>query len=98
MGSYYIHSQNLFLVTMPRIRAELGKKGFKYFSPYVWNQHQNELHLKDLFLWVSLNKYFTFYISKDLHVNVFDGLFDYTAELVVGLFFCLYMLEIADVL
>lgn len=28
----------------------------------------------------------------------FDGLFDYTAELVVGLFFCLYMFEITDVL
>lgn len=51
-GTYQLRSEDLFLLTVPKVRTELGKRAFSYAAPFTWNQLQNELKLKEL---VSIN-------------------------------------------
>ncbi len=45
MGIYCLCSQDLFLLTVPKVYNELGKSLFKYAAPSAWNQMQNYLNL-----------------------------------------------------
>ena len=51
-GSYRLRSENFFLLTVPKVRTELGKRAFSYAAPQAWNLLQTELKLREL---VSLN-------------------------------------------
>ncbi len=45
---YCLCSQDLFLLTVPKVRTELEKGSFKYAAPSAWNQLQNDLNLQEL--------------------------------------------------
>lgn len=51
-GSYRLRSENFFLLTVPKVRTDLGKRAFSYAAPQAWNLLQTELKLREL---VSLN-------------------------------------------
>ena len=53
-GNYGLRSQDTMLMTVPRVRTELGKKAFMFSAPFAWNSLQNELKLQDL---VTLNEF-----------------------------------------
>ncbi len=48
MGSYCLHSQDVFLLTVPKVRTEPGKRAFKYAAPLAWNQLQNYWNFQEL--------------------------------------------------
>ena len=54
--SYSLRSQDLFLLSVPEVRTERGKKAFKCAAPSAWNSLQNDLRLQEL---VSLNTFKT---------------------------------------
>ena len=47
-ASYNLRSQDLFLLSVPKVRTELGKKAFRFAAPHAWNELQKDLKLKDL--------------------------------------------------
>ncbi len=51
-GQYSLRSQDFFLLSVPNVRTEIGKRAFSYSAPSARNLLQKNLKLKDL---VSLN-------------------------------------------
>ena len=51
-GQYSLRSQDLFMLSVPNARTEIGKRAFGYSAPSAWNLLQNDLKRKEL---VSLN-------------------------------------------
>lgn len=48
IGSYNLRSQELFLLSVPKARTELGKRAFRYAAPTAWNELQGSLNLQEL--------------------------------------------------
>ncbi len=46
--SYSLRSQEFFLLSVPVVRTELGKKLFKFAAPFAWNKLLIKLQLKEL--------------------------------------------------
>ncbi len=59
--NYGLRSQDYYLLSIHKVRTNMGKRTFSYAAPFDWNQLQDKLCLKQL---VSLN-YFRC-ILKDL--------------------------------
>lgn len=47
-GSYNLRSQNLLLLSIPKVQTEQGKKAFKFAAPFAWNELQKDLKLSEL--------------------------------------------------
>lgn len=47
-GTYGLRSQDLYLLSVPKVRTELGKKAFRFAAPSSWNDLQKELKLNEL--------------------------------------------------
>lgn len=46
--SHGLRSQDFIMMSVPRVRTELGKKAFKYAAPSSWNLFQMDLRLTEL--------------------------------------------------
>ena len=53
-GTYTLRSRDLFLLSVPKVRTELGKKAFRFPAPSAWNMLQTTLKENEL---VSLNTF-----------------------------------------
>ena len=53
-GTYNLQSQDLLLLSVPKVRTELGKKVFRFAAPSAWNLLQKTLKHNEL---VSLNSF-----------------------------------------
>ena len=42
-GTYNLRSQDLFLLSVPKVRTELGKKAFRFAAPSAWNTFKGKL-------------------------------------------------------
>ena len=63
-GSQNLRSQDLFLLTVPRVRTGQGSRAFSYAAPSAWNELQKILKLNDL---VSLDAFKV--LLKDLEAS-----------------------------
>ncbi len=62
--NYGLRSKDYYLLSIPKVRINMGKRAFSYAAPFDWNQLQHTLCLKEL---VSLNDFRC--ILKDLVVE-----------------------------
>ena len=63
-GSHNLRSQDLFLLSVPRVRTELGSRAFSYAAPFAWNELQKILKLRDLVSLVAFKA-----LLKDLEIR-----------------------------
>ncbi len=49
-GDFNLLSQDLFLLSVPKVRSELGKKVFKFAAPFTRNKLQKDLKRNELVL------------------------------------------------
>ncbi len=59
IGTYNLRSQDLFLLSVPKVRTELGKKAFKYAAPSTWNKLQKSMKLNKLVSLVAFKRMLT---------------------------------------
>ncbi len=64
VNNYGLRSQDYYLLSIPKVRNNMGKRAFSYAAPFDRNQLQDKLCLKEL---VSLNDFRC--ILKDLVVE-----------------------------
>ncbi len=48
IGTYNLRSQDLFLLSVSKVRTELGIKACKYAAPSTWNKLQKSMKLNKL--------------------------------------------------
>ncbi len=46
--NYGLHSQDYYLLSIPKVRTNMGKRAFSYAAPFDRNQLQDKLCLKEL--------------------------------------------------
>lgn len=51
-GTYCLRSLDVSSVSIPRVRAELGKQAFRFAASFAWNELQKDLKLHDLSQWM----------------------------------------------
>jgi len=77
-GNYNLRSQDLFLLSVPKVRTELGKKkSFKFAAPSAWNNLQKFMKLTELVSLVAVKMLLIdteAATSADVLPNVFLGL------------------------
>ncbi len=46
--NYWLLSQDYYLLSIPKVRTNMGKSAFSYAAPFDWNQLQDKLCLKGI--------------------------------------------------
>lgn len=59
IGTYNLRSQDFFLLSVTKVRTELGKNAFKYSAPSTWNKLQKSMKLNKLVSLVTFKRILT---------------------------------------